>query len=532
MSRTKYLAALALVAAVSTVFGMLLASGPFAPTEKHAPAVWSPAMAAVPPPPEISLGSPVASFADVADRANPAVVSISNVEFRRGGRDSDPDMPFEDPFRFFFGPRQKPRGGVPGDTEGEEDEQRLESGGSGFVISEDGYILTNNHVVANASKLQVTMQSGEKLDAKLVGKDESIDLALLKVTPSAPLMTLALGDSDALRVGEWVIAIGNPLGYEHTVTVGVVSGMGRQLQQLGDVDSGLANFIQTDAAINFGNSGGPLLNARGEVVGINTAITRNAGPYHGMIQGIGFALPINQARAVLDQLKQSGKVSRGYLGVSISPITETKRKAYGLPSTQGAFIEDVQPGLPGAEAGLHPGDAVTSVNGQPIKDTAELIRLVSSRRPGENVTLGVLRDGKDVKLKVRLADRSAELRAANDTEETEGGGGGGETDGGIADRLGFRAENITPEVSRQAKLPRDFKGVWVATVRPSSNAFEEGLRQGAFITKVNNEDVTNIRQLRDALAHVRAGEYVRLYVVRPDGEGGLRGNFVIFPMEK
>src|SRR5206468_11077745 len=262
------------------------------------------------------------SFADIAERANPAVVAIRSVEFKKVRRQGE----MFDPFHYFFGPDlnnphrgRRPRSGD--DSEGgggdEDEERRQEGSGSGFIIRREGYILTNNHVVDGASKLTVTLEGGEKFDAVVKGKDESTDVALLKIDSPHDLPVLPLGDSDSLRIGEWVMAIGNPLGSElgddHSVTIGVVSAKGRQLRDL-NRDFSLANYIQTDAAINFGNSGGPLLNARGEVIGINTAITRNSSPGYmsGVIQGIGFALPINHATAVLDQLMSTGRVARGY----------------------------------------------------------------------------------------------------------------------------------------------------------------------------------------------------------------------------
>ena len=527
MSRTKHLVILAFVAGVSIVFGMLLTSGPLKRSTETQPAVWSPALAA--PPAEPAAGTGNFSFADVAEKANPAVVSVSNVEFKKASRDSQFDMPFEDPFRFFFGPRERDQRRNRGQ---DEEEERLESGGSGFVISEDGYILTNNHVVENASKLKVSIETGvnsETYDAKLVGKDKSIDLALIKINPSHKLPTLSLGDSDALRVGEWVVAIGNPLNYEHTVTVGVVSGKGRRLQQgPGELDETLASFIQTDAAINFGNSGGPLLNIRGQVVGINTAITRNYGPFAGLIQGIGFALPINQARTVLDQLKQTGRVARGYLGISIGTVKENEQKAFNLPSASGALVEDVIAGLPGDEAGLKRGDVIVSVNGASVKSTVDLINTVSSKRPGETVALGIIRDGREMKFRVRLADRSNEMNAR--TEEEQGQGEEGEEpEGTAAERLGIRVTEITPELRKN--LRRRVEGVVVLSVKPSGKAWDEGLRKGMIITSVNNTEVRSARDLRAAIAKLRPGDYVRLYTLRQDPSGEWRGSFVIFQLE-
>jgi len=527
MSRKRSLVTIGIVALVSITFGVLLGGGPLRRADAEPAGVVSSALAAP------ASGSPpmvaLPSFADIAERANPAVVSIKNIMIKKVSN-NDRANPLEDPFQFFFGPgpqdRQRQGGGD------DEEEQRQEGAGSGFIISEDGHILTNNHVAENAWKLEVTLMDGQKYEAKVVGKDELIDLALIKIDPKGKLPTLPMGDSDALRVGEWVVAIGNPLGFEHTVTAGVVSGKGRQLLG-GDLDSALASFIQTDAAINFGNSGGPLLNARGEVVGINTAITRNSSPFNaGLIQGIGFALPINLARNAVAQLKETGRVARGYLGISIKPVTETVRKGFGLPSASGALVDEVTPGLPADEAGLKDGDVIVSVDGAPVKDTAELIRTVSSRRPGETVSLGVIRDGKDMKIKVRLGDREKELTASTEPggEEKQGGGEGGAE--ATADRFGFRVAEITPLIARQLDLPRSAEGVVVEDVKPSSSAWEEGLRKGHVITKVNGAPIGGVRAFREAISGIKPGDVVRLYTLRHLTSGDWRGGYVIFQAEK
>ena len=263
----------------------------------------------------------------------------------------------------------------------------------GFIIDEAGYILTNHHVIETADRINVRLADGRTLRAERVGSDPDTDIALIKVTSPRPLPHAPLGDSDSLRVGEWVLAIGNPLAYEHTVTVGVVSFIGRKL-----FDSSLDRYIQTDAAINFGNSGGPLINARGEVIGINAAISSRA-------SNIGFAVPINQASAILPQLRDKGRVSRGYIGVALRDVDADLQRSLGLKSAAGALVQDVTPGSPGARAGLRPYDVIVAVDGKPVVRNDELIQNVAARPPGSMTTLQVVRDGRALNVAVKLAER-------------------------------------------------------------------------------------------------------------------------------
>ncbi len=308
----------------------------------------------------------VVDFAAIAARANPAIVNIeatSRGPARHGSPDADPfkggaDGPFH---------REAPRRGA----------------GSGFVIDPAGYILTNFHVVEEAERLTVKLADGRNLRAKVIGSDPETDVALIKVDSASPLPTVPLGDSSQLRVGEWVCAIGNPLGYEHTLTVGVVSYLGRKL-----FDSSLDNFIQTDAAINFGNSGGPLLNSRGEVVGINAAISSRA-------NNIGFAVPISTATVNIPQLKARGRVVRGYMGLTLKDADGDLRQSLGLPPTPGALVEHVFDGSPAQRSGLKPYDLVVSADGRPVTTTEELIRKVAALAPGVTLQLRVWRDGRE-----------------------------------------------------------------------------------------------------------------------------------------
>ena len=265
--------------------------------------------------------------------------------------------------------------------------------GSGVIIEADGHILTNHHVIERAERILVKLADGRTLRAEVVGSDPDTDIALIKVSSPQAFPVAPLGDSDGLRVGEWVCAIGNPLAYEHTVTVGVVSYIGRKL-----FDSSLDNYIQTDAAINFGNSGGPLINARGEVIGINAAISSRA-------SNIGFAVPVNQARAVLPQLKARGRVARGYIGVALKDVDPDLQRSLGLGSTRGALVQDVTEDSPGERAGLRPYDLITAVDGQPVTSNDELIRRIAATEPGTAVNVDLVRDARPMRLVVKLAER-------------------------------------------------------------------------------------------------------------------------------
>src|SRR3984893_3160274 len=353
-----------------------------------------------------TTGGIVPSFADIAEEAMPSVVSITSTDIVKGA--SRRGNPFGqggegDPFEFFFGPRRNQSRG------GDEEEHKEVQGGSGFVISEDGYIVTNNHVVENADKVEVRMGK-ERFPAKIVGRDSSTDLALLKIDAHRRLPPIPLGDSDKLRVGEWVMTIGDPLTFDKTVTVGVVSAKERSGLTADAATRSFENFIQTDAAINFGNSGGPLINVNGEVIGINTAMFRPA-------QNIGFAIPVNTLKQVLPQLREKGKVVRGFLGINIVNVDSDRAAAFGLRSEDGAFIESVEAGKPAEKAGVRPGDTIVRVDDVPVKDTRDLIGYVSGKSPGSKVRLAVVREGKETTLTATLAEREGEGGESGDPEK-------------------------------------------------------------------------------------------------------------------
>lgn len=532
MSRRLQLMTLSVIVGVPVMIATVLGT-----SANRAPAFAAQTVSATAPvvlPAALPLPSPVVapSFADIAERANPAIVSIQNVEFVKRTRRPSGNGGF--PFWFQMSPEnpdEENQGDAPG-GEGD-DQERRDGSGSGFFIRKDGYILTNYHVVSGARKLTVTLEDGEKLPATVKGKDESLDIALLKVDASHDMATLPMGDSESLRTGEWVVAIGNPLGYEHSVTVGVVSGKGRPLRDLSR-DPSLANYIQTDAAINFGNSGGPLLNARGEVVGINTAITRNyqggGGYMPGVIQGIGFALPINAASAVLDQLITDGKVSRGALSIQIQPVTDEIQHYYKLPAKKGAFVQKVSADGPAERAGMKNGDIIVSVDGKSVDTTENLIQMISAHRPGDTVALVVLRDGRNVNLKVKLADRSDTLRASNsgdEEEEGEEGEEGEEKPTASVAKLGFTVAEISTGRFRDLygyDLPKSApEGVLVTKVSNEGAAYEAGVAPRMIVTQVGSTPVHSLADFRRATEKVEKGQIVRLSVtffVNPDRRGG------------
>ena len=442
----------------------------------------------------------VPSFADIAEEAMPSVVSITSTDIVKGA--SRRGNPFGqgqeggDPFEFFFGPRRNQTRG------GEEEEHKEVQGGSGFVISEDGYIVTNNHVVENADKVEVRIGK-ERFPAKIVGRDTSTDLALLKIDAHRRLAPIPLGDSDKLRVGEWVMTIGDPLTFDKTVTVGVVSAKERSGLTADASTRSFENFIQTDAAINFGNSGGPLINVNGEVVGINTAMFRPA-------QNIGFAVPINTLKQVLPQLRDKGKVTRGYLGINIQNVDPDILAAFKLHGTDGAFVQSVVAGEPADKAGLKPGDTIVRVDNVPVKETRDLIGYVSARAPGSRVKLAVMRDGKEMPFTVTLAERGVESKAdreksARGSEESRG-------------KIGISVQSLTSDVRRMAGIDAGTEGLYVQHVKQISPAADAGLREGDVITQINGRPVGSTEEFGRIVTNTPKGEYLRLYVLRPQAK--------------
>ncbi|MEM9290544.1 MAG: trypsin-like peptidase domain-containing protein [Acidobacteriota bacterium] len=432
------------------------------------------------------------NFADLAEAVDPAVVSIRATSFERGPRGGGRLNPFD----LFFGPRRQQA------PEQEPEEFRSESGGSGFLVSADGLIVTNNHVIDNAAELAVTIE-GREYVATVKGQDPETDLALLAVTePDRPFKYLSLGSSEDLRPGDWVMVIGSPLALDRTVTVGVVSAKGRSGLGIG-TDISFDNFIQTDAAINFGNSGGPLVNLRGEVVGIATAINAVA-------ENIGFAVPVSTLKQVLPQLRETGRVRRGFLGVNIQNLDYDSAQAFGLESTNGALVISVTPDTPASRGGLKHGDVIISVDDVDVVLNRDLIDYVATRSPGEVVKIRLLRNGEELTKEITLTQRPG-------TEETpelpEA-----ENEGSI-DWLGLQYQDISPGLREQLSLPDSLRGVVITDIQQTSPLFEENVRPGQFITEVNGQPVDGVESFETLVRSFDGGSYIRLYIQTFDRQG-------------
>ncbi|MEZ4333585.1 MAG: Do family serine endopeptidase [Myxococcota bacterium] len=424
------------------------------------------------------------SFADLAERVAPAVVSIQT----SGTVDLGAAPMLPPGFEEFFG-------GAPFGPHGRKHKSSGE--GSGFVISADGFIVTNDHVVQDMDEITVSFLDGTKLPAEVVGRDPKTDIALVKVDPAGrTLATIALGDSDAIRAGDWVVAIGNPFGLEHTVTAGIVSAKHRR-----DVThESYEDFIQTDAAINPGNSGGPLIDLQGRVVGINTAIRSDANT-------IGFSVPINQAKQILPQLKSDGRVTRGWLGVQIQEVTEMMADQFGLPEARGALVSQILPETPAAKSGLERGDVIVEFNGEGIGEWRDLPIVVAQAPVDRDARVVVIRDGKRKDLRIRIGRLPDEEQLASNEPSEEG-----------ADAFGLRLQDLTPLLAQQLGI-EDAEGVVVADVDPDGPAAEAGIRRGDLIVEIDRQPVVDAERLaaklgkakQNALLLVRRGENT-LYV--------------------
>jgi serine protease Do len=413
------------------------------------------------------------AFRSVARQTVPAVVFITaekTVESRNPSARNNPFERFgEDFFERFF------RWGLP---EGQQPRERQQGAGSGFIISQDGLILTNHHVVGEADRVIVKLNDGREFTAKTIGTDPPSDVAVIKID-AKDLPVLPLGDSDTMEVGDWVIAAGNPFGLTESITVGVISAKGRSRLGIADFE----DFIQTDAAINPGNSGGPLINLQGEAIGVNTAIASRSGGY----MGIGFAIPSNMVKAVKDQLVTSGKVVRGYLGVRIQELTKALAQSLRIDTTEGILVADVSKGSPAAQAGLKRGDVILAFNGRPTHDPGQLRNLAAMTAPGTKVPLQILRNNKKQEITVELGELPREQTAARTGEEAQ-----------PPAQLGFNVQNLTPELAKQLGSD-DTKGVVVAQIDPRSEAYQAGIRRGMVIREVNHQEVNNTQDFRQAV---------------------------------
>jgi serine protease Do len=428
----------------------------------------------------------IASFAPLAREVMPAVVNINTTKNPPARTARRPYPRGQDPFEQFFGEDFWERFGQP------RSRSPQRSLGSGFVIDDAGYIVTNRHVVSGADDIEVQFSNGKEYKAKLIGEDAKTDVALLRITPDGRLPSVPLGDSDRIEIGDWVIAVGNPFGLEHTVTAGIVSARDRVIGA-GPYD----DFIQTDASINPGNSGGPLFDLNGRVIGIATAIFSQTG---GNI-GIGFATPINLARSVVDQLRSSGKVTRGWLGVSIQPLGPELRQALNLGDLEGALIADVVKGSPAEKGGLQRGDVVIALNGKPVVEPGALSREIAMFKPGTRAELRVIRDGRERNVPVIVGEmKDAPPDQPGDEMGSAPQRGGNAQGSETLDDIGLRLGSLDARIRGQLGLGEDVRGAVVTGVAQGSPADEAGLRPGDVIVQVERQEVTSARQASEAIA--------------------------------
>ncbi len=425
------------------------------------------------------------AFSLVAERASKSVVYIETEKVVSHPLTFFPFDFFEEDFmkRFYSPPKYRERGA-----------------GSGFILSADGYIVTNNHVIEGAQKIKVKLLDGREFRGKVIGMDPFSDVALIKIE-SHNLPTLPLGDSDLIRVGEWVIAIGNPFGLTHTVTVGVISAKGRSGIGITDVE----DFIQTDAAINPGNSGGPLLNLKGEVIGMNTAIFSRSGGY----MGIGFAIPINIVKAVVEQIKTKGKVERGWLGIRIQDLTPLLAEEMGVPVKEGVLVVEVVPNSPADKAGIKERDVIKSINGKPVKSDSELRSQILLLKPGTRVELEVFRGPNKLKIWVVIEPpKEGYLTSRAEKEKLQE----------LLEEFGFSISDITPELAKKLRLPKDIKGVVITEVYPGSPADLANLSPGMIIEEANSKKVTNSLDFYSALKDSEKKRRLLLGIRTPRGK--------------
>lgn len=443
------------------------------------------------------------SFADLADRLLPAVVNVSTTQVVEGSAGIElpqlpPGSPFEEFFKEFM-ERNQPK---------QQQRRRATSLGSGFIIDSAGHVVTNNHVIQDADEISVILHDDTRLEAKVIGRDAKTDIAVLKVEPHGKLAPVKFGDSDSIRVGDWVVAIGNPFGFGGTVTAGIISARGR------DINAGpYDDFLQTDAPINRGNSGGPMFNLDGEVIGINTAIYSPSG---GSV-GIGFAIPSNSARGVIQQLIEHGQVRRGWLGVRIQSVTEEIADAMGLKDTSGALVAGVIPGGPAEKAKLKDGDVILEFDGKPITQMRRLPRLVADTDVGKTVPLKVWRDGRELTMKVEVgALEEPEEKAEAKTSESKS-----KARGEAVSVLGVDVATLDQRTREQFDLEADARGVVVTAVNPNGPAAEQGVRVGDRIVEVSQEPVSTPAQLAAKIKTAQSGGRKSVLLLI-EGEGGMR----------
>ncbi len=450
---------------------------------------------AAPPLPDTSvaaLQSLSDTFASVAQRIKPCVVTVySEKTIKMPGMQG----PFGDqfPFRWFFGDQNQP----PLQPPHHEYKFKQSGMGSGVIIDKEGRVLTNNHVVGDMDEIKIKLPGGATYDATVVGTDPGTDLAVIKIKGDVPkdLPVASLGDSDAMRVGDWVLAVGAPFGYEQTVTAGIISAKGRTGVER--EDGKYEDFLQTDAAINPGNSGGPLVNLQGQVIGINTAIATSVGQF----AGVGFAIPINMAKPIIHELIATGKVTRGLLGIIIQPVNADLAKHFGLTSTKGALVSQVNPASAADKAGIKVGDVILRYAGQAVTDTADLRNRVAATLPGTQVDIVVLRDGKERTVTAKIGELTPEAQASN----------GGEEEPRTVAQLGLAVEPLTPDKAKQLGYGDD-KGVLISNVDDGGPAADAGLQPGDLVTEVNRAAVSSVHEFDQAVAAAKNKDSILMLV--------------------
>ena len=489
MSRKFTFLTLALTAVVAFLVGAIFAGGVSRSSVVAGPKSSAPKTISNP---GTASALPLVNFADAVERINRAVVNIDATSRvgdtrRRRLRTPLPEPPdlFNEPFDF-------------GTPRYDRDPMRR-GAGSGFIIDADGSILTNNHVIEHAERITVKLSDGRSLRARLIGADPDTDIALIKLDGQVGLPVAPLGDSSTLRMGEWVCAIGNPLGYDHSVTVGVISYLGRKL-----FDQALDNYIQTDAAINFGNSGGPLINARGEVIGINAAISSRA-------SSIGFAVPINGARGILPQLRARGSVLRGFMGVTPKDVDPDLQRTLRLGVAHGALVQDVTDGSPADRAGLRVYDVIVGLDDQIVSTDDQLIREIAARAPGTAARVRFIRNGREQIVTLKLETRPA--RAPDD----RGGQSTAQPDrrGDQQSPLGLNVRDLDRPTINRLRLGRETKGVLISRVEPMSSSFDGGLERDSLLLEINRESVETVADFKRIVGGLRPGDVLVLYVYAP-----------------
>lgn len=479
---TKKLSFLSLILAISLLFSGCQTATLKSDETPNQPTENKPA----PPPPVLADGSRT-SYADIVDRVAPAVVKVTSEHRAKPQQGSS----LED----LFGLPQAPRGG----------QGPIERGlGSGVIVSTDGTILTNNHVIEGATKIKIELNDKRVFDAKVIGTDEPTDLAVIKIE-AKELPSLTLGDSDRVRVGDIILAIGNPLGIGQTVTAGIISAKGRRT---GLSDGSFEDFLQIDAPINRGNSGGALVSLNGELIGINSQILSPSG---GNI-GIGFSIPSNMAKSVMEQLLKDGKVKRGRLGVGIQTITEELAKTLDLKENKGVVVNSITPGSAAEKAGIKRGDVITAINGEKIEDGNALRNKVAATAPGTEITLTILRDGKEQQVKATLDEFQPE-KAQNEGGKEKNPNSGKSTQNG---KLGLDLQPLTPDLAKRLDLPADTKGLVVTDIDPEGPAASEGIIKGDVILEINRQEVSTFEEAQAALE--KAGERPSLLLISRRGQ--------------